>query len=952
MYDYNAYEKKWQDTWDKARIAYPEIDINKPKYFIIWAYLTVSGFQHIGHMRGYSYADAISRYKRMRGYNVLMPAGGHASGNGAVAKAQKVKEGDKETTTYYRDRGLTDNDLKKISTPDGFVSFFSKKYIQDYKDYGFIVDDRRFTVTTYPDYNKFIEWQFKKLNEKKLLIQKPYFATACVKCGPVAVDPSEMDLSKGGNAEKNEYTLLKLRFEKDNQFIVVATLRPETIFGQTNIWLDYNLTYSKIQVGNEVWIASKEFAEKLKYQREDTKTIGSIKGDELVGKYVTPPKINRDIIILPSSFCDPMIGTGIVTSVPSDSPSDYMGLFDLQSSELECKKFGLNYSDIKQIKLISIIKSKGYGDFPAKEICERLNIRSQKDEDKLDDAKKEIYRIGFHTGIMKNTCEEYANQKVEIVKDKIREELIKKNQAYLFYDLSEEVLCRCGQPVVIKKIDDQWFIKYSDKELTTRTINYTKEMNILPEQFKNNLPNILNWFDDRACARQGRWLGTKLPFDNSYVIEPISDSTLYPIYYLISLYVNNGVLKTEQLTEEFFDFVFLEKGDITKLSSNIGVPIDTIDKIRRDVDYWYPLDINLGGQEHQTVHFPTFLMNHVAILPEKYYPNGIFVNWWVVSKIGKISKSKGGVGSIGREAKKYSIDAIRLFYANVASPFSNISFEEEDLLVYKTRLEKIFGFIESIIENKDLMDKKEDKLDLWLESIFNIRLNTIIQAMEKIEFKVATDEIYFNFYNDLIWYQRRGGNNKGVFKKILHRWIKAMGLFTPHMAEELNSLLGYDDLVATSKFPEVDEIKIDFNLIEAEKKIDSLAGEIRTVIKMANINKLNKITLFVSDDWKYKFYRDLMDEFKITRNVGQLISLFISQYETHKEEISKTITRLMKNPITEEITSQEEEFLFYKDIEGFLEDLFDCDVSIKKAEEFNHPKARIASPGKPGILVE
>ncbi len=952
MYNYKDFEKKWQKTWEESKVNCSEIDINKPKYFIIWAYLTVSGFQHVGHMRGYSYADAISRYKRMRGYNVLMPAGGHASGNGAVAKAQKVKEGDQEAIEYYRDRGLSDNDLKKISTPEGFVSYFSEKYIQDYKDYGFIVDDRRFTVTTYPDYNKFIEWQFKKLNEQKLLIQKPYFATACVKCGPVAVDPSEMDLSKGGTAEKNEYTLLKLKFEKDNQFIVVATLRPETIFGQTNIWLDYYNDYVKIQVGNEVWIGSQEFAEKLKYQKDDTKIIGTVKGKELVGKYVTSPKINRDIIILPSSFCDPKIGTGIVTSVPSDAPSDYMGLYDLQTSELECKKYGLNYSDIKNIKLISIIKSKGYGDYPAKEICERLNIRSQKDEEKLEEAKKEIYKIGFHTGIMKDNCEEFANQKVEAVKDKIKDELIKNNQAYLFYDLSEEVLCRCGEQVIIKRIVDQWFIKYSDEELTKKTLNHTKEMNILPEQFKHNLSNILNWFDDRACARQGRWLGTKLPFDDSYVIEPISDSTLYPIYYLVSLYVNRGELKVEQLTEEFFDFVFIEKGDINKISKDTGVSIELLEKIRKDVDYWYPLDINLGGQEHQTVHFPTFLMNHVALLPEKYYPQGIFVNWWVVSKTGKISKSKGGVGSIGREAKKYSIDAIRLFYANVASPFSNISFEEDDLLIYKTRLEKIFGFVESILENKDLMDKKEDKLDLWLESIFNIRLNTITQAMEKIEFKVATDEIYFNFYNDLVWYQRRGGNNKNIFKKILHKWIKTMGLFTPHMAEELNSLLGYDDLVISSHFPEIDEIKIDFGLVEAEKKIDDLAGEIRTVIKMANLEKVSKVTLFVSDDWKYKFYKELIEELKTTKNVGQLVSLFISRYEEHKEDISKTITRLMKNPVTDVITTQKEEFAFYKDIEGFLENIFNCDISIKKAEDFDNPKARVASPGRPGILVE
>jgi len=952
MYNYKDYEKKWQDAWNKSRVAYPEADVNKPKYFIIWAYLTVSGFQHVGHMRGYSYADAIARYKRMKGYNVLMPAGGHASGNGAVAKAQKVREGNQEIISYYKERGLNEKDLQRISTPEGFVSFFSEKYLEDYKEYGFIVDNRRFTVTTNQDYNKFIEWQFKKLNEKKLLIQKPYFATACVVHGPVAVDPSEMDLSKGGNAEKNEYTILKLKFEKENQFIVVATLRPETVYGQTNIWLDYNIDYYKIKVGNEVWIGSKEFAEKLKYQMEDVNVIEKIKGSDLVGRFVEPPLIKRKIIILPSKFCDPKIGTGVVTSVPSDAPADWMGLYDLQKSEEECKKYNLDYQKIKNIKLISIIKSKGYGDYPAKEICEKLNIKSQDDIEKLEEAKKEIYKVGFHTGIMLSNCGIYSGLKVEVAKEKIKEDLISKNQASVFYDLSEEVLCRCGSQVVIKKIDDQWFIKYSDKDLTTKTIDHTKEMNILPDQFKNNLPNILNWFDDRACARQGTWLGTKLPFDNSYTIEPISDSTLYPIYYLVSLYVNSGELKVEQLNEEFFDYVYLEVGNIDEVVKKTELKKELLLKIRKDVDYWYPLDINLGGQEHQTVHFPTFLMNHVAILPEKYYPQGIFVNWWVVSRSGKISKSKGGVGSIGKEAEKYSVDAIRLFYANVASPFSNISFEESDLFIYKTRLEKIFGFIENIIADNSLVEKREDKLDLWLESTFNIRLNTIIQAMEKIEFKVASDEIYFNFYNDLVWYQRRGGINRKTIKQILHKWVKLFGMFTPHMAEELNSLLGYDELIVTSAFPEVDEVKIDFNLIQSEKKIDDITLEIRNVLKMANLEKPNKITLFVCEEWKYKFYMEAIAELKNTRNIGQLVPYFISHYEEHKEDVSKILARLIKNPITDEIKTQAEDFSFYKEIEGFLEKTFDCDVSIKKGEDSIHQKAKIATPGHVGILVE
>jgi len=954
MYDFISSEKKWQDKWNNLKIGEVDYDSSKPKFFLIWAYLTVSGFHHVGHMRGYSYADAICRYKRMNGYNVLLPAGGHATGNGTISKAYNIKNKDPQTIEYYKELGLSEADLEQISTPFGFIDFFKNIYIKDYKSYGFIGDWRRFVVTTDKEYNKFIEWQFKKLKQKNMLLQKPYFATACVDCGPVAVDPSEMDLKKGGNAQKNEYTILKLKFEKDNQYVVVATLRPETIFGQTNIWLDYNVNYVKIKIGNEIWIASKEFADKLKYQKDNIEILDEIKGKDLVGKYVTPPIINRDIIILPSDFCDPNIGTGIVTSVPSDAPADWIALFDLQRSKELTEKYGLDFEEIKKIEPIAIINSKGFGKFPAIEICKKYNINSQKDILKLEDAKKEVYKKGFHTGVMLDNAGKYSNLKVEQAKDEIKNDLIKINLADVFYDLSEEVVCRCGKPVVIKRIDNQWFIRYSDKELTKNTINHIKDMLLLPEQYKNNLPNILNWFDDRACARQGNWLGTKFPFDKSYTIEPISDSTLYPIFYLVSLYVNQGLVKEEQLTESFFDFVYLGIGDSNIVSKEINLDLELLLKIRKDVEYWYPLDINLGGQDHLTVHFPVFLMNHVALLPKNYWPEGIIVNWWVINKSGKISKSKGGVRSIGQEAKTYSVDAIRLFYANVASPFVNIDFPEEDLKKYKQRLEKLYYFIVDLENNFKLIETKNlNNIDRWLESKFNQRLRNIVNSMEKIEFKEATDDIYFNIYNDLHWYLRRGGNNKTLLKEIIKKWILSFGIFTPHLAEELNEVIGNLELIALSKFPKVNASKIDEDLDINEKNIENISSEIRTVLKMANIEKPKTIKIIISKSWKYGLYKDLKSELEITRNVGQIISTLMSKHLDYKSEIGKMVPRLLKQPsLLENIISQDVDFNFFKDILLFLESEFTTKIEIYKAEDFNDIKSETATPGKPGIIVE
>ena len=64
------------------------------------------------------------------------------------------------------------------------------------------------------------------------------------------------------------------------------------------------------------------------------------------------------------------------------------------------------------------------------------------------------------------------------------------------------------------------------------------------------------------------------------------------------------------MDENFFDHIYLKKGSAEEVASSTGIDKSVLESIQKDFDYWYPLDINLGGKEHQTVHFPVFLMNH------------------------------------------------------------------------------------------------------------------------------------------------------------------------------------------------------------------------------------------------------------------------------------------------------------------------------------------------------
>ncbi|GAG27385.1 unnamed protein product, partial [marine sediment metagenome] len=260
---------------------------------------------------------------------------------------------------------------------------------------------------------------------------------------------------------------------------------------------------------------------------------------------------------------------------------------------------------------------------------------------------------------------------------------------------------------------------------------YAETMNIYPPEYKDEMPKILDWFDDRAVIRKGSWLGTEFPFKKDWIIEPISDSTLYPAYYLFSNYVNQKKLSVEEMTEEFFDYIFL----------GMGTPKNDVWKqIKSDFDYWYPVDINLGGKEHKTVHFPVYLMNHVAIMPKEKYPRGLFVHWWVTQKgKEKISKSKGGAEPILEAATTYGVDAMRLYYAHVGSPFVDVEWDPEIVTKYKNRIVNIYKIILGLSEREEHINIH---LDNWLTSILNRRIKKIVDAFENFDLRVVSNGIF------------------------------------------------------------------------------------------------------------------------------------------------------------------------------------------------------------------
>jgi len=387
-----------------------------------------------------------------------------------------------------------------------------------------------------------------------------------------------------------------------------------------------------------------------------------------------------------------------------------------------------------------------------------------------------------------------------------------------------------------------------------------------------------------------------------------------------------------------------------------------LEQMRADVEYWYPLDINLGGKEHMTVHFPAFLMNHVAIMPERHWPQGIFVNWYVIGKGGKISKSKGGAQPIPGAAELYGVDSLRLYYAHIASPFADVEWDEESVENYKAKMERI---PKTVDEMKAHICKGEmDDIDKWLVSRVNSRISTIRKCMMDLDLRLLANEVYFEMYNDLRWYARRGGCNGDATKRTIDTWVRMMAPITPHIAEELWERIGGKGFVSTAAFPEKVDVELDVQVEQAEEYLKSVMADINEILKVTGI-KASAIYLYTTSAWKQTVYEmGLRMAQRKEINVPGLTKAVMADpaIRSKGKEASDFARKVAEDLIKrsqqdlDRLSVSFDEVRYLKNAAAFMTSELGCDVFIYSADdpEIKDPqrKARVAQPKRPAIFVE
>lgn len=940
-FDSQGVEAKWLQAWASARVYDVKRGVPGEKKFLLhFAYPGISGFLHVGHLRGFSYSDVFCRYKRMTGHRVLFPAGFHASGIPSVGLARKVERKDPDTLAYLANNGCPPEQIPKLADPKEVVRYFGHVYAEDYwRRFGYLIDWRTLCTTIDPGYNRFIQWQFRQLQERNLLVVKPHHGPFCPVDGAVAVDASETDISKGGNAEVNEYTILKFALP-DGRILPCATLRPETVYGVTNLWLPPEETYAQVKVGDETWIVSLPAAEKLAGLRDDVdlgldphgKVSNLVETKSLFDQEAANPFTGAKVPVLAAAFVHPGRATGVVMSVPAHAPYDWQALREIRP-------------DIAPIVILRNPKAKGV---PAEEAVRKHGVRSQADKAALDAATEEVYADEFHGGEMLPNTNRLAGLKASQAKDEIKAILKQIGQLETLQDFSEDVICRCGKNVVVRKIPDQYFIRYSDAPLTEESKAHAATMRVFPEEYRRDLPQVLDWFGDRACIRKGSWLGTEFPFKPGWIVEPISDSTFYSAYYIVSPYVNDGRLKPEELTDAFFDHVVHGKGAA-------ATPVWA--EVRKDFEFWYPVDINLGGKEHKTVHFPPYIMNHVALVPPAMRPRGIFVNWWVTQRAGeKISKSKGGAEPIPNAAKTYGVDAMRLYYCNVASAHVDIEWDPGVVHDYRAQVHRIYHLVRGHLDAPDT--SSAPGVDDWLAHAWKGRLETATQAFEDYDLRTASNQLYYEFYNDLQWWRRRGGGRTPVATDILAQWVRSLAPITPFLAEELHESLGGKGLALASSFPQA-STAASASAGARENFLKTVLDDLHSIIRVTQI-KPKRVVVHTTPAWKVQAASAVAQAVaRGERNPGDLIKRLLADplVKPFAKDVPAFVNKSLKDRQAAAANGASfDEFDVLSQARPFLEQELESPVEVHRADDAASPdpgrKRQLAAPGKPAIYVE
>ena len=819
-YNPNEIEKKWQDKWAEKDVFKSENKADgKENYYVLEMFAYPSGKLHVGHLRNYAIGDAIARYKKMKGFNVLHPFGWDSFGlpaeNAAIDHGAHPGKWTKANIDNMRRQlklmGLSYDWDRELSTytPE-YYKWNQKFFIEMYKK-GLVYKKKSF-VNWCPDCNTVLaneqvedgkcwrhsktdviqkelsQWYFKITEYAEELLQGheelrghwPEQVLTMQKNWIGKSTGSEVDFILDYKFENNGHTHLKLN-SKGEVVISVFTTRPDTLYGVT-----YATVAPEHPLVEEVILKENpSIREKVEAMRNEDKIARTAEDKEkegvFSGLYVINPVNGEKVQLWVANYVLMDYGTGAVMAVPAHDERDFQF----------AKKYNL---DLKIV--VNPVDKNGN--------LEEVSV------EKLENALTV-------PGVLVNS-EEFNGLNSNEAKEKITEKLEK---------------IGFGKKTVNYRLHD-WLISRQRYWGTPIPVIYDEDGNIYLEE-EENLPVKLP--TDIEFNGKGNPLETSEEFKD--VILP------------------NGK-KGRRETDTMDTFVDSSWYYLRYLDShNAEKPFEKV-----DADAWTPVNQYIGGIEHAVMHllyarffhkslrdlgyvdtnepFKKLLTQGMVLGPSFYSQNerrylfpreaefkdgkafSIETGEELVTKVEKMSKSKNNGVDPEEIVKEYGADSSRVFTLFAAPPEKELEWNMNGLAGAYRFINRLYLLVSGTAEFSDHNAKSENHYGVELknrnqkdEEIQKKLHQTVKKVTESIE-----DDFHFNtaiaavmeLLNDMTTYKQEvidkdniSSESKKIWREVLEKTILLIAPFAPHVADELWAYLGNKTFTFEEEWPKYDE---------------------------------------------------------------------------------------------------------------------------------------------------
>ncbi len=925
-YDPQKIELKWQEKWEKDKIFEVKKDPKKEKYYVLEMYPYPSGKLHMGHLRNYTIGDCFVRYKRMNGYNVLYPMGYDSFGMPAENAAI--------------DHGANPEDW----TDDNIDAMKNQQ-----KRIGLSYDWMREIYSHNINYYKWDQWFFLKMYEKQLAYKQESYVNWCEKCHTVLANeqaqggkcwrcntdveqkfltqwflkirdyaeelidglnavewPEKVKIMQRNWIGRSEGTIIKFPIVGENRTIDIFTTRPDTLYGVTF------MIYAPEHPDVKKWVKGTEYEDEFekvyneimkqnKFERTD---IDVEKKGMFIGKYCMNPMTNEKVPIYIGNFVIYEYGAGAVMAVPAHDSRDF--------------KMAHAYN----IPIKIVIQPHDY----------EINV-------------EKMIRAYEADGILVNS-EEFNGMENRTAINAITEKLDGMGMGYatINYKLRDWGISRqryWGCPIPIIYCDDCGTVPVPYVDLPVhlpKDVKFTGSGNPLEtsESFVNT-----------KCPKCGK--AAKRETDT---MDTFIDSSWYFFAFCDPPSVENNLPYNKEIVN-YWGNVDQYIGGIEHAVMHL-IYARFFTKVARDLGlqkYDEPFQKLLTQGMINKAHPYCPECDRYAMKAEMHDETCKFCETNYILKSVKMSKSYGNTVDPSEIMGEYGADAARFFILFGASPASGLEWSDEGVGFANKFMQRTYQLLTNPIEN---YRKEKTMRDTLISYHLSKTIKYVSEALNNIAIRDAVNTI-IQFTTDLGKYK-----NEGVFEDVYNecreRLTQLLHPIAPHLTEEIWEIMGKKGYLSLAPWPKYDDELLTIENDFKWKLMISIMDDINNIKLVMKNDKLERISIIVADEWKYKFYSNLMSVVEKTRNQGEIMKEIMedSDLKTHGKFISQTISKILKNigKYSKISLSTEEELQFFNDIKPIIKKKYNCAVEVLIEKDSEDQKASQALPGRPAIILK